>query len=510
VRRESARTSSLEEPRDRYLGLYDLAPVGYVTLDIGGTIVEANLAATALLGVDRAELVGCELSSFMTATDADVFRRHREEALRRGTAFGCEIALRRAGAPPVPVHVRSRVLRDGAAEVDGFLCVLFDLSERRALEQELRQAQKMEAVGAFAGAIAHDFGNLLQGIMGCAALAASEQTSPDRRQIFLERILDAVKRGSGLVAQLTAFSRKQEAEPTPVSVDEVIDDLATLIERLVGEQIELEIRTGAPRGLVMGAATQLEQILMNLAANARDAMPEGGRLAIETEEVRGGGGPGELGAGAERSVRLTVRDSGAGMDERTKSRMFEPFFTTKPPGLGTGIGLSTVLAITRGLGGRVEVESEPGRGATFVFHFPCCPEAAPEAAAASGVGPRFRGCVLLIEDHALVRMTVRHYLEDLGLEVLEAGNPMEALAVCESSRTRIDFCVSDVTMPGSSGPRLMCTLAQRYPGLRVLYISAHPTSELVARGILDDAAVTLQKPFGQPELAAKLTLLLES
>ena len=548
----------LEKSRDRYFEIYDLAPVGYLNLDLQGRILEANHAAVAIAGLDRQHLIGRTVPSLMSDPDADRFRLHCLQALARRAPVHCDVALRAGGGGETPVHMSSKVLRDAAGNPEGFLCALFDLSDlrrteqkllveegrvresearlqeiaehvedalvlreedgrfsyvspayariwarppqeilddsaiwmeavhpedrarlaraearlaggvafeetyrihrpdgevrsvrsrffpfagrpgqrsrtvgivqdvtsARALEEDLRQAQKMEAMGTMASAIAHDFGNLLQGIMGCAAVALASDDIAAQRRAYLNGILDAVKRGSDLVGQLTAFSRKRLADRRPTGVDALVGGLATLLERLLGEHIRLELRPAAPGALVSANRVQLEQILLNLAANARDAMPEGGTLTIETEEL----GLAEDGESLppRRQLRLLVRDTGLGMDDRTKARIFEPFFTTKPPGFGTGMGLSTVLGITQNLGGRVEVASEPGRGTSFVFHFPCS-DAEPAAALLSGGELRFHGRALLIEDHGLVRMTVRHYLEELGLEVVEASAAAEAL-----------------------------------------------------------------------------------
>jgi PAS domain S-box-containing protein len=632
-----ATSLELEKNRDRYFEIYDLAPVGYLNLDLEGRILEANHAAVAIAGLDRQHLIGRTVPSLMSAPDADTFYLHCREALGRRAPVHCDVALHAGGGGQTPVHMSSKVLRDAAGKPEGFLCVLFDLSDlrrteqqllvqewrvresearlreiaehvedalvlreadgtfsyvspayqriwarppqeildnsvvwmdavhpedrarlaraevrlaggaafeetyrirrpegevrwvrsrffpfagrpgqrtrtvgivqdvtsARALEEELRQAQKMEAMGTMASAIAHDFGNLLQGIMGCAAVALASDDIAVRRS-YLNGVLDAVKRGSDLVGQLTAFSRKRTTDRRPTGVDALVAGLATLLERLLGEHIRLELRPGAPGALVSADRVQLEQILLNLAANARDAMPEGGTLTIETEEL----GLAEDGGGIPpgRQLRLLVRDTGVGMDDRTKARIFEPFFTTKPPGFGTGMGLSTVLGITQNLGGRVEVASESGRGTSFVFHFPCS-DAEPAVAPPLGGELRFHGRALLIEDHGLVRMTVRHYLEELGLEVVEASAAAEALKIAETG-SAIDLCVSDVTLPGASGPKLVTQLRERYPGLSALFISAHPTGELVARGTLEATAVALQKPFGKEELAAKLAALL--
>lgn len=634
----------LERSRDRYLDIYDLAPVGHVNLDLGGAIVEANHAAVALLGIDRQHLIGRKLSSFMSATDGDIFHIHRREALGQSAAANCQIDLCAVGGKASAVHLKTKAIRDLGGKAEGLLCVLVDLSDlrqaeqnfhaeeqraresearlrelaqhvedalmlrdrdgtflyvspaygriwarpveellrnatvwidsvhpddrerlvraeaeletgspfeeryrirrpdgrirwvrsrffpfradfgerlryvgivqditaERSLKEELQHARTMEAIGSLASAVAHDFGNLLQGIMGCADVALASERVPGTRQAYLEHIVDAVRRGSLLVRQLADLSRKTLPDATPTPVDDVLARIAGLIERLVGKSIRLQVRMGAPRGVVLAEPVQIERILMNLAANARDAMPEGGTLTVDTEEV-------SLTADVEiggqtrpttgRYVRLTVSDTGRGMDEATRSRLFEPFFTTKPPGLGTGIGLSSVLAIAQAAGGRVDVESTLGRGASFVLHFPCI-ERDPAGPPPPTAQRRLRGRVLLVEDDSIVRVTIRHYLEELGIEVLEASGAEQAFDVCDLSAAPIDVCVTDVTIPGENGPHLVKRLEKRYPLLRSLFVSAHSRSDLLERGIITEKAITLHKPFDKRTLAETLETLL--
>ncbi|HVX94973.1 MAG TPA: PAS domain S-box protein [Polyangia bacterium] len=648
LQNEELRATALElaQSRDRYLELYDLAPMGYVTLDTKGVITEANAAATALLGLGRPRRRAGRtaarhrrLPALLSRADADVLHLAQGRALAERSAVSCELAIQTAEGARVPIYLKSKPIFGPADRHDGFLCVLLDLSElrrtedrlraeeararqgqdqlreiaehledalmlrerdgrfsyvspafksiwgrspaallgnaavwmdavhpedrprvaraearlkegepfeetfriqrpegetrcvrvrffppesdadpqvhtvgvaqditaQRLLEEDLRQAQKLEAMGRLSNAIAHDFGNLLQGIMGCALIALSKEGPPERRHDYLERIVDAVKRGSDLVGQLMTFTRKKEAEPRPMRLDDAVQGAARLIERLVGANIRLEVVTRAPRAVVLADPVQIEQILINLAANARDAMPNGGRLRIETDEAAFG--PAASGFPASRGVRLVIRDTGAGIDDATRARIFEPFFTTKPVGLGNGVGLSTVLAITRTLGGRVDVESEPGRGTAFVFHLPCT-DAKPAADRPELAEQRFGGRALLVEDNHLARATIRHFLEDLGIEVLEAADVGHAVELGAAHAGSIDVCVSDVTLPDGTGPRLMGLLRARQQNLRALFISAHPKSEIAERGLLPESVPVLRKPFGKQELAARLAAIL--
>jgi PAS domain S-box-containing protein len=507
MQNEELRASAieLERSRNRYLDIYNLAPVGFLNVDLTGTIREANAAIAGLLGIEPRFLVGRKLSGLVSARDADTLERRRREALARGTAVGCEVALIKRGEGQVPVHARCKAMFEADGSAQSFLYALLDLTELRHAEAELQQAQKMEAVGMLAGAIAHDFGNLLQGILGCALIANSDDVSADRRRDFLDRIMASVSRGSDLVGRLMTFTRKAEVVARPVRFDDIVTGMAVLVGRLVGPHVRLEVRPGAPEGVVHADPVQIEQILLNLAVNARDAMPEGGTLEVATEELRPHSARPRRSGGS--VLRLTVRDTGVGIDPATKARIFDPFFTTKPPGQGTGIGLSTVLEITRALGGRVDVDSEAGKGTTFVFHFPC---ADGELMPAPLPDPdlRFSGRVLLVDDHALSRVSIRHLLEQLGLEVVEAPDATRAAEVAHANLGALALCVCDVTLPDGTGPKLMTRLQAHDARLRTLFISANPIGDLRARGLLDERAPVLQKPFGKRELAAALVPLL--
>jgi PAS domain S-box-containing protein len=401
-----------------------------------------------------------------------------------------------------------RWIRDRACLVElpvpHIVGVARDVTDDRDLEEELRQGQKLEAIGALASSVAHDFGNLLQGVMGCLNMALSKNTSDERAQEYTRQALGAVRSGASLVGQLTKFGRKEQTRRKPVAIDTAIAGCSKLLQRLLGEHIELRVEAMSPGAMILADPVQIEQILMNLAANARDAMPEGGRLLIRTDELWQ-----KLDdAGRQQAlVQLVVRDAGCGMDGAMQARVFEPFFTTKAPGKGTGLGLSTVRSVTRALGGHVEVKSEVGQGTAFVFKFPCItapcqvaePREVPEA--------RFAGRALLVEDDWRVRVGIRQYLEDLGFEVVEAGDAVEALSRGQGVFTVL---VSDVVLPEVSGRRIRDILRNQNPELRTLYISAHPAPYLVEQGMLEKGDVILQKPFERRDLAVRLAELCQA
>ena len=396
-----------------------------------------------------------------------------------------------------------RWVRDRAFLLDhpgrGIVGVARDVTDDRDLEEELRQAQKLEAIGTLASSVAHDFGNLLQGVMGCLNIALSEKTPAERSRDYTRQALMAVRGGASLVGQLTKFGRKDRVQPRAVPVDATIADCANLLQRLLGDHIDLQIEANAPDAKILADPVQIEQILMNLAANARDAMPCGGHLLVRTNEMdeRGSRRRGRS------MLRLEVRDVGCGMDRETRARVFEPYFTTKVAGKGTGLGLAAVRAVTRALGGRVDVESEVGHGTAFVFRFPVVTEA-PVAPQRKLCEVHFAGRVLLVEDDWRVRVSVRQFLEGLGFEVIEAGDATEALAQANGS---LALLVTDVMLPEVSGPRIREILMEQHPELKALYISAHSAPYLMDHGLLTKNDVILQKPFEMQDLAFRLTEL---
>jgi signal transduction histidine kinase len=368
---------------------------------------------------------------------------------------------------------------------------------RERSDEQLRQAQKMDAVGQLAGGIAHDFNNLLLAINGYSELALARLGSADgRARDAIVEVRAAGDRAASLTRQLLAFSRRQVLQPREVGLNQVIEDMSRMLERLLGEQLELELALDARAGRVVADPSQVEQVLMNLTLNARDAMPDGGRLRIETGRVDSADVDGDLPPGA--WATLVVADTGAGMDEATMQHVFEPFFTTKEPGKGTGLGLSTVYGIIEQSGGMIAVESEPGRGTIFRIALPAAAgealpdpeEGDPEAA------PAGAGTVLLVEDDAVVRGFVREALELSGYAVTEAAGPVEALEL--AGAREFDLVLTDVVMPDMNGRQLAERVTQLRPAARVLFTSGYP------RDPMDAEDAFLQKPYTMDELVRKV------
>jgi CheY-like chemotaxis protein len=383
------------------------------------------------------------------------------------------------------------------------------------MEEQFRQSQKMEAVGQLAGGVAHDFNNLLAVILINADLAVG--TSPSTSGVVRDAIADikqAAEQGAALTRQLLAFGRRQLVAPRVLNLVEAITGTERLLRRLLGEDIELRVKVEPGLGAVLADPTQIEQIIMNLAINARDAMPQGGRLAIELSNVQldekyvathGTVAPGAY-------VLLAVGDTGTGMDRETQARIFEPFFTTKEHGRGTGLGLATVYGIVKQCGGDIWVYSEPGAGTTFKVHLPRVAEAAARAPRATPV-PAARGgseTILIVEDEDALRSLAQRALERQGYTVLTAPNGAVALELAESHRGSIELVISDVVMPGMGGRPLVEELQRRSPGLRVLFTSGYTTDEVVRRGVMTSETPFLPKPFGITELARKVREVLDT
>jgi PAS domain S-box-containing protein len=409
------------------------------------------------------------------------------------------------------LSVRYSALRDAAGAITGVIAVVRDITEQKRMEEGLRQAQKMEAVGRLAGGVAHDFNNILNVITGYGdiLLDKTPDTDPDHRRVA--QILRAAERAAGLTRQLLAFSRKQVLEPRVLEPSGVLTDLRKMLERLIGEDIDFELRAGAA-GRVKVDPGQLEQVVMNLAVNARDAMPTGGSLVIETCDVDVGE---EQLHGRElvppgRYVSISVADSGHGMDEATQARVFEPFFTTKAEGQGTGLGLATVYGIVRQSGGYVWMESTVGQGTVFHVHLPRVEETPWQARPKVAPAPRrSTETVLVVEDEPAARELIAELLRDEGYTVLLAANGQDAVDTAVQWRGPIDLLLTDVVLPKLSGPVVAARVRGLQPEVKVLYMSGYTDDAISRHGVLQPGIVLLQKPFTGSELVRRVGELLD-
>jgi PAS domain S-box-containing protein len=475
-------------------------------------LVYVNGAAARLHGYDDPrEMIGRPTADFQTPEDGP---RMREYGRRRlcGEAAPPVYAFRARHRDGSAVDLEASVSVCRAGGKDYILTVLRDLSERRSLEEQLRQAQKMEAVGRLAGGVAHDFNNLLTVITGYSdLLLASPRTDEVGRRLIGE-VRRAGERAAALTAQLLAFSRKQVVQPRVLDLSAAVADAQNMVRRLIGEDVELVATLDPAAGRVRADPGQVDQVLLNLAVNARDAMPAGGTLAIRTRGVeRGETYPaGHPEAVSGRYALLEVADTGCGMTAQVRARLFEPFFTTKEPGKGTGLGLATVYGIVKQSGGHIEVDSTPGRGTTFRIYLPRVdgPEPGPGGSPAVQA-PRGNETVLLVEDEEEVRVLARLVLRAGGYQVLEARDGEEALAVCQAHAGAVDLVVTDVIMPRLGGPELAARLRTLRPGARVLYMSGYTDDALGRQQLLGPDAPFLQKPFTVASLAAKVRAVLD-
>ncbi len=416
-----------------------------------------------------------------------------------------EARLVRKDGTPIPYQFSCVPLRNSDGEVIGLTGVGTDISERKRLEQQLWQLQKMEAVGRLAGGVAHDFGNLLTVIHVRAQLALHRLGAGEPARQDIEMLDATAARAGGLVKQLLAFSRKQVLQPRVLDLNAVVEDAQQMLRPLIGEDISLVTTLAPGLGRVKVDPIQVEQVLINLAVNARDAMREGGTLSVETADVELDEGFAEERGGASSGpyVVLRVRDTGTGMDEATRAQIFEPFFTTKQVGKGTGLGLATVYGIVKQHGGHVTMESELGRGSTFSVYLPRVeeePEAEPEVTTA----PSPHGeTILLVDDDEDVLTLAAHVLRLEGYVVLEAATPSAALAICAEHKDPIDLLLTDVVMPVMSGRALVERVRPLRPEARVMYMSGYPGDVIGQHGVLPSGSF-VQKPFTPSALAVKV------
>jgi two-component system cell cycle sensor histidine kinase/response regulator CckA len=499
----------LRESEERYRELFENANDMVFTLDLDGNFTGINRAGERITGYSRRELLGRNFARLVLSDEGG----SSYQLAGDGEAKMFECSLVANDGRQVPIEVASRLIHEHGKPV-AVQGIARDVSERRELEEKLRQAQKLEAIGLLAGGVAHDFNNMLTAITGYSdfALGALDSGRGVRRA-DIEEIAKASERAGALTSQLLAFSRKQILRLEVVDLNDVVGEMDKLLRRLIGEHIDVVTAFGAGLGRVKADRGQLEQVIMNLAVNARDAMANGGRLVIETanasaEDVAAHAP--ELGPGLH--VRLTVVDTGCGMDAATQARIFEPFFTTKGRGQGTGLGLATVYGVVKQSGGHISVESVPGAGTTYRIYLPRVddPVVSPEDEVEPISSADGSETVLLVEDEEIVRKLVRDTLRRSGYNVVEAEDGAEAMRICEGREEPVDIVVTDVVMPNMTGPELIERLTLVQPELKVLFVSGYTDGRVVQRGLVDSSTDLLMKPFTPNLLARKVRELLDS
>jgi PAS domain S-box-containing protein len=504
--------AALLESEERFRALAEHGFDAILETDGGGRLLWGSPNTELVLGVGAAALQGHALAELVHPED----RAAAAKAFRRGAASGNPAqSVFRLGPPDGPwrwLEANGKTYRNAAGEIRRIL-VARDVTDRKRdelqrarLEDQLRHSQKMEAVGRLAGGIAHDFNNLLTAISGYAHLVLDKLARNHRARADVEEIRDAGERAATLTRQLLAFSRRQLLQPRVLDLRGVLADLQKMLRRIIGEDVRLTTRLGPEPARVHADRGQIEQVILNLAVNARDAMPGGGVLTLETMQVvlDAAYARTHLGVKPGRHVLLAVSDSGCGMAEEVRRRAFEPFFTTKEEGKGTGLGLSTVYGIVQQSGGTIWVYSEEGHGTTFKIYLPLVetegePTPPPPPA---GLEPTGQGTILVVEDEPAVRRLAARILRDRGYQVLEAEDPDAARELFARHGPEIDLVVTDVVMPGSLGPALVAELRASRPELPALYTSGYTEGAVFEREVLEPGAPFLQKPF-MPEAFAR-------
>ena len=472
--------------------------------DLPGDLVRFAGNARALLGCNECDLTG-KPQRWVERIHPDDVAGYRDAVAKlrdRGEPMHLEYRVRHENGSWLVLDDAGALLRGERGGADRAVGVLSDVTERKALEAQLRHAQKMEAVGLLAGGVAHDFNNLLLTVQGRAELllAGLRERGDERRQV--EEIQSAAERAAHLTRQLLAFSRRQPLRPRVVDLNALVLDLADMLRRLIGEDVELSLGLDPALGRVRADPGVLDQVVMNLVVNARDAMPRGGRVMLETANVERRGAP---------CVALAVRDTGIGMDAQTRARIFEPYFTTKDPGRGTGLGLSTVDGIVRQSGGQIEVESAPGKGSTFRVVLPRVEgeiEAAPPELAAPAV-PGGGETLLLVEDDDAARELLVEFFEGRGFDVIAAASGREALHLAEQQEREIRLLFTDLGLADMRGTEVAAALAAKIPDLRIVFVSGY-TQETVGEAMgLGGRTAFLHKPFRLREAERRVRELLD-
>jgi two-component system, cell cycle sensor histidine kinase and response regulator CckA len=495
-----------------YRRLVENATIGIFRSSPAGAFLSVNPALAVMLGYDAPdELLRLDIARQVYADPED--RDRLLELLEHNQVATSEVVWKRKDGGRITVRVRLRLVRGAAGEPERLEGLAEDVTQQRSLENQFRQAQRLEAVGRLAGGVAHDFNNILTAITGYSDMLLEELPAHDAKRADVEEIRAAAGRATSLTRQLLAFSRKQVLQTRVLDLNALIRTLERMLQRLIGEDVKLEISLAAELGAVRADPGQIEQIVMNLAVNARDAMPSGGRLTIETANVELDDGYAQLHPGVVPGpyILLAVSDTGTGMDAETRSHLFEPFFTTKEQSKGTGLGLATVYGIVTQSEGHVWVYSEPGRGATFKIYLPRVAESVePLPLAATG---RTAGggaeTVLLAEDDPAVREIASEVLAHRGYRVLRAPEGQTALEMARAHAGTIALLVTDIIMPGMTGRDLAEALVLERPGVRVLYMSGYTDDAVVRHGVLQAGLPYLQKPFTPEDLAHKVRELLD-
>ena len=504
----------MEESQSRLATAVEQAAETIIITDLLGTIVYANPAFEKSSGYTRAEALGQNPRLLKSGKQDAEFYRRMWETIGRGDIWSGHLVNRRKDGALYAEEATISPVRDAEGKVINYVAVKRDVTRERQLEAQMQQAQKMEAIGQLASGVAHDFNNILGVIIGYSDLLISDLDPESPFRNFVEEIQAAAERASGLTRQLLLFSRKQKVEPVVLDLNDAVKDLDKMLRRLIGEHIEMTVTPGKDLGHIQADPGHVGQVLMNLVINARDAMPDGGKLTIATRNVALGETrpPARCRLAPGDYVMLSVSDTGIGMTPEVKARLFEALFTTKPAGKGTGLGLATCQTIVQQSGGCIDVESEAGQGATFKIYFPRVDKPLETAARSAQTGPLPRGkeTLLLVEDEPSVRHLAANVLEIQGYTVLRANNGQEALNLVQShNNPPIRLVVTDIVMPRMGGKMMADWLKTIYPDLKILFTSGYTDDPLAQQGVLEPGVAFLPKPYAPAVLARKVRAMLD-
>ena len=514
---------TLRESERRFRATFEQAAVGIAHLSLYGAFVRVNQRLCDILGYSRPELLHMKVTEFMRPEDlAGGEGCPPEEILQhigewKEGICRVERELRRKDGTLVWCHLTLAPVSDGSGTPEYFTAVVEDITERKRLEEQFLQAQKMRAIGQLAGGVAHDFNNLLTTILGYCELIQRKLPSNDALRGYVDEIAMAGQRAAALTSQLLAFGRRQILRPLPVDLNAVIEDMDKLLRRLVGD-VQLETRLDPKLATVRADQGQMEQVLMNLVLNARDALPSGGRVTVETRNqwIEAGSAPEQTGLAPGAYAVVSVSDTGVGMDAAVRAQLFEPFFTTKEKGKGTGLGLSTAYGIVKQSGGGITVQSEPGRGSRFEVYLPTAKVTDLPAQRAAEPGPQDAApaggneTILLVEDDATLRDLTQRVLEERGYRVLTAPSGIDALAMVERIREPIHLLLTDVVMPRMSGAALAEGVRDRHPATRVVFMSGYTDEAAVRQAAAGGGIRFIQKPYKPEGLLSTIRAALDA
>jgi len=500
----------LREASEKLQAVIEAAPVAVMALDLEGKVKSWSAGAQRMFGWSEAETID-RTPLFIPEDKLPEFHTLMERVLGGETIIGVEVQRIKKDGTPIECNGYGAPLYAADGKVNGSMTIMVDVTERRDLEARLAQSQRMESIGRLAGGVAHDFNNLLTVILGNCELVLGDMPGESQVRADIEDIRNAADHAAALTRQLLAFSRRQILQPKVLSLNSVVTEMMDMLARIIGEDIELVTELDPNLANTKADPVEMGQVVMNLAVNARDAMPEGGRLLIRTENAdtqRVSAADGDT-IPPGRYVTLSIGDTGVGMDDETRSRIFEPFFTTKQKGKGTGLGLSTVYGIVKQSGGYVSVESEPDTGTTFRVRMPeLRDETLSENEESFDTASAGSETILLVEDEVALRAPMRRGLEKEGYTVLEAANGPEALEICESHDGTIEMMVTDLVMPGMDGIELGRKVTDLRPEMTVLYTSGYSEDVVTADGVAE-AGDFLQKPYTPSDLGKKIRQLLD-